>query len=84
MIEQTLVIETSLPSETNQLPTEQKAKRKRYVKRCCCKQCGKPKHYICLEHHNYKKTGIKRLLNRIRYYSKKFFFNLAGRLRLVE
>lgn len=88
MIEQNLSVETPLLSETEQLREEKIAarrkKRKRYVKRCRCRECGQPKHYICLEHHPRRKTGIKKLLHQIRYQSKKLLFNLAEGLGLIE
>lgn len=84
MIEQTLINETLLTPETEKLPKEKKTKRKRYVKRCRCKKCGKPKHYICLEHHPHRKTGVKRLLHKIRYNSKRLYFYMAKKLNLVE
>jgi len=51
-----------------------------------CKICGNHKHYVCLEHHNppKKPTGIKRILKRSRYYSRKIYYNLAKNLGLIE
>lgn len=58
--------------------------RKKITKQCCS-QCGQPKHYICLEHNPYKKRSFfKRLPSRVRYYSRKFYFNLATRIGLAE
>jgi hypothetical protein len=57
--------------------------RKRKIVRHCCKQCGEPKHYICLTHNQQIKPPIfKVMLKRFRYYSKKFYLNLARKLRL--
>jgi hypothetical protein len=51
-----------------------------------CKICGQHKHYVCLEHHNppKKPTGIKRILKRSRYYSRKIYYNLTKNLGLRE
>jgi hypothetical protein len=51
-----------------------------------CKFCGEFKHYVCLEHHNprRKPTGIKRILKRSRYYSRKIYYNLKRNLGLLE
>jgi hypothetical protein len=51
-----------------------------------CKICGQHKHYVCLEHHNPSKkpTGIKRILKRSRYYSRKIYYNLTKNLGLRE
>jgi hypothetical protein len=53
-----------------------------------CSICQQPKHYICLEHHNYKKTEIKKFLDRpakrIRYYSRKVYFNVARKLGIEK
>jgi hypothetical protein len=51
-----------------------------------CKICGQHKHYVCLEHHNppKKPTGIKRILKRSRYYSRKIYYNLKRNLGLLE
>lgn len=88
MIEQTLTNETPLLSEIEQLREEKRAarrgNRKRYLKRSRCRECGQPKKYICLEHHPHRKTGVKRLLHKIRYYSKRLYFYIAKKLNLVE
>jgi hypothetical protein len=51
-----------------------------------CKICRQPKSFICPEHHNYKTTEfekfIKRPGRRIRYYSRKIYFNVARKLGL--
>ncbi len=51
-----------------------------------CKVCGKFKHYVCLEHHNppKKPTGVKWILKRTRYYSRKIYFNVAKSLGLED
>jgi hypothetical protein len=48
-----------------------------------CKICGMNKHLICLKNHQHKgKPFIRKLLGRIRYCSRKFYFNAAGKLGL--
>jgi uncharacterized protein YuzE len=55
--------------------------RKRKIVRHCCKKCGQPKHYICLEHgQKFKQTIFKRLPKKFKYYTKKFYFNVAQKL----
>lgn len=49
-----------------------------------CKICNQPKHYVCPKHHNFKKKGIWKILGIIKRYSRKFYFYLARKLRLVE
>jgi hypothetical protein len=51
-----------------------------------CKICSEPKHYVCLECHNplKKPTGLKRILKRSRYYSRKIYYNLTRNLGLRE
>jgi hypothetical protein len=57
--------------------------RKRKIVRHCCKQCGEPKHYICLTHNQQIKPPIfKVILKRFRYYLKKSYFNFARKLGL--
>jgi hypothetical protein len=53
--------------------------RRRPSKRLC-NICQQPKHYVCLEHHNSKKKGIKKAKAIIKRYSRKFYFNLARKL----
>jgi hypothetical protein len=63
---------------------ERRKNRKRKIVRHCCQECGQPKHYICLQHNQQIKPPIfKVILKRFRYYSKKFYFNVAGRLGLA-
>ncbi len=63
----------------------QRKRRRRTIKRVCCSQCGQPKHYICLEHNTQiKQTIFKRFPNRLRYHTKKFCFNLAEKLGLIQ
>jgi hypothetical protein len=48
-----------------------------------CKVCGMKKHLICPKNKQHKeKPFIRKLLGRIRYYSRKFYFNAAGKLGL--
>jgi hypothetical protein len=51
-----------------------------------CKVCGLSKNYVCLECHNprNKLTGIKRILKKSMYYSRKIYYNLARNLGLIE
>lgn len=66
---------------------ERKANRKyrrRRITLHCCQECGQPKSYICLEHNlNKKKPFIKKILKKIRYNSKKFYFGLAVKFGLA-
>jgi hypothetical protein len=57
--------------------------RKRKSKRLC-QTCRQPKHYICPEHHNYKKKGIRKVLAIIKRYSRKFYFNIGAKLGFEE
>lgn len=93
VIEETAIDETPQLTEAEQLRKEMRAaKRKRRrqsgVKKSCCRECGKPKHRICLEHHSFKKTEIEKLLlkpfRRTRYYFKKLYFTIARTLGFVE
>ncbi len=62
-----------------------RANRRRTIKKSCCKECGEPKHYICLKHHpNQRNKGFRKLWKKIRYNSKKLYFNLAKTLNLIE
>jgi hypothetical protein len=49
-----------------------------------CRICNQPKHFVCLEHHDYKMTEFEKILKkprqRIRYYSRKIYFNVARNL----
>jgi hypothetical protein len=56
---------------------------KRKSKRLC-QTCHQPKHYICPEHHNYKKKGIGKVLAIIKRYSRKFYFNIGTKLGFEE
>jgi hypothetical protein len=51
-----------------------------------CEICHRPRQYICPEQHNLKKTEIQKFLKRpgrrIRYYSRKIYFNVARKLGL--
>lgn len=56
--------------------------RKNKITRHCCKHCGRPKHYVCLNHHQMPTPKISFLIRkRIRYFSRKICFNLARCLR---
>lgn len=62
-----------------------RANQRRKITRHCCNECGQPKHYICLEHNQHlKKPFLLRLPQRIRYYSRKFYFNLVRRFGFVN
>ncbi|MDQ2747818.1 MAG: hypothetical protein M3T96_11235 [Acidobacteriota bacterium] len=75
-------------TEAEQLRKETRAARRKrrrgYLKKLCCKQCGEPKHYVCLEHHNFKKKGLEKLYSKFNRYARKFYFNLKKRLNFVE
>jgi uncharacterized protein YfbU (UPF0304 family) len=59
--------------------------RKKKIVRACCKDCGQPKHYICLEHNQYKRRTIfQTLRKRVRYYSRKLYFNFGKKLGFAE
>jgi hypothetical protein len=79
---------TSITVETEIKKAERAARRKnrkRKIVRHCCKQCGEPKHYICLTHNQQIKPPIFKVkLKRFRYYIKKFYFNVAGRFGLAD
>jgi hypothetical protein len=63
---------------------ERRKNRKRKIVRHCCPKCGQPKHYICLQHNQQIKPPIfKVILKRFRYYTKKFYYNVAGRFGLA-
>jgi hypothetical protein len=57
--------------------------RKRKSKRLC-NTCQQPKHYVCLEHHNFKKKGIRKILAIIKRYSRKFCFYFEKKLGFEE
>lgn len=62
-----------------------RANRRKNIKRSCCKECGQPKHYICLEHNSHKKLGfIKRIQKLIRYNLRKIFFNVFAKLGFIR
>ena len=76
-------------NEAKQLTEEQRIEKKRRkkqqrrtIRRHCCSECGQPKHYICLEHNlpNPKGTRLSKVPKKIRYYSRKLFFNFARNL----
>jgi hypothetical protein len=49
-----------------------------------CRICNQPKHFVCLDHNDYKTTEFEKFLKkprkRIRYYSRKIYFNVARKL----
>jgi hypothetical protein len=53
-----------------------------------CPICKQSKHYICLEHHDRKKTAFEKFIERpgkrIRYYSRKVYFNVARKFGFEE
>jgi hypothetical protein len=58
-----------------------KSKAKRF-----CKICGRSKHFVCLEHNQYKKrkSFVVRLAKKVRYFYRKCYFNIGKRLGLVD
>ena len=58
--------------------------RKKTIKRHCCSLCGEPKRYICLDHHPRPRKGLRRIWGRIKYYSRKTYFNLLRNLKFVD
>jgi uncharacterized protein YuzE len=59
--------------------------RARKITRRCCKECGQPKHYICLKHNSQFKPATFRILpKRFKYYMRKFYFNVARKIGIVE
>ncbi len=96
-VEPTLIEETAIsemptltePGQLRKITRAAKRKRRRQTfKKSCCRECGKLKHYICLEHHQYKKSELKKFFERpfqrIRYYSKKLYFSLMTKLKFIE
>jgi hypothetical protein len=57
--------------------------RRRKPKRTC-KICGQIKHSVCLEHNQYKKKMPYSFARKIRYYFRKFYFNVGRSLGLVN
>jgi hypothetical protein len=51
-----------------------------------CKFCGREKHCVCLECNQYKKrkSFAVRLAKKVRYFYRKFYFNVGKRLGLVD
>ncbi len=59
--------------------------RKIKITRTCCKECGQPKHYICLTHNSQKKKHwIYKIFTKPRYYFRKFYFGVARKLGFVD
>ena len=64
---------------------DRKRARRKTIKRHCCRQCGEPKHYICLEHnHNRKASFLKRIVRKSRRYGRKIYFMLAAKLDFTK
>ncbi len=60
--------------------TGEKVKKKRV-----CGICGKPKHTVCLNHHPFPKRRIfGKFRKKIRYYSRKIYFDLARKSGLID
>lgn len=59
-------------------------KRKRKSSNQFCHQCGKPKHFVCSEHHYFQKKGLKKIYAKIRRNVRKFYFSFMKRLKFVE
>ncbi len=75
----------NLTDEIIEQRREKSRNRKRTIKRCRCKLCGEPKHYICLNHPPPRPLkGLRRILKRIKYHSRKVYFNLLKNLKFVE
>ncbi len=60
------------------------ANRKKKITRHCCLECGEPKHYVCLEHHNFQKTGLQRIYAKARSGVRTVYFTLARKLNFVR
>ena len=86
MNEQNVIEQTDQQlAEAKRIRRERSRRRKKKITRHCCKQCGERKHYICLKCDSHKRFGIFiPLPKRIRYYSRKLYFSLAEKLRLIE
>ncbi len=83
--------EVAIENSEESLKQQRAARRKmgrRYLKKHCCRKCGQPKHYVCLQHnfhqHPVKESSFKKLLRRRRYYARKLYFTVARKLRLVS
>jgi hypothetical protein len=65
--------------------SHQAHRRKKKAKRFCG-ICGRDKHFVCLEHNQYKKrkSFVVRSAKKVRYFYRKFYFNLGKRLGLVD
>lgn len=63
-----------------------KKRRKNRIIRHCCKECGKPKHYICLDHNTHLKrhNPYLKVLRKIRHYARKSYFSLARSFGVVK
>ena len=85
MIEQTTQL-----LETERIRKEKRAARRKLrrgkITKHCCQVCGKPKHYICLEHnqHWFGEPSFKKFFRKRRYYARKLFFTLAEKLGFVS
>jgi hypothetical protein len=58
--------------------------RRRTIRKACCKECGQPKHYVCLEHHQFPNKGFKRFHKKVRQFARKMKFILAKSLNLLN
>ncbi len=58
-------------------------KRRNHSKRHC-EQCGQPKHYVCQEHHNFQKKGLKKIYAKIRRRVRKFYFGLSEKFKFAN
>lgn len=92
MIEQTSIDEALPLTEAELVRNEKRRirnqKRRKSLKRHCCKKCGQQKHYVCLEHHQFKKTEVEKFLERplprIQYYLRKLYFSSMRKLKFIE
>ena len=86
-----MIDETMQLSEKDKIIEGRKAKNRarkkalrRKIKRHNCKECGLPKHYICLEHYQQRPPLYRRLPKKIRYYAKRFCFAVARKAGLTN
>ncbi len=58
---------------------------RKIIKKSCCKECGQPKHYVCLEHNPYRrKSFFNKLIKKRRYYARKIYFSVAKKLKFID
>ena len=81
-------LSNNLLSESEQLKKEKRRIRRkskrRLIRRHSCNQCGERKHYICLNHHDFKKKGITKIYAVIRRYSRKVYFAFLVSIGFAE